>query len=218
MDIQSKTIRAAVPWAVFGIVAVLALGAYFRFGSGAPLGVDTWWSGITGATRGTMPYAVAVFFAQVGASVGTAALTAIAAALLLVRKRPRDAGALVTALAIGLAGSEIIKMLVMRPRPPEALYETTGSDYPSGHSMGAAALACSLALIVAALDDVSRNAARWAWVGAFAWVLIMMWSRTALHAHWLSDTVAGALLGLSAAVLARALWAKRPASAATLDA
>ena len=34
----------------------------------------------------------------------------------------------------------------------------------------------------------------------------MMWSRTALQVHWLTDTIAGALLGLSAALLADAFW------------
>ena len=34
-------------------------------------------------------------------------------------------------------------------------------------------------------------------------MLGMMWSRTYLHVHWLTDTIAGALLGL---VVALAVW------------
>ena len=36
-----------------------------------------------------------------------------------------------------------------------------------------------------------------------AFVLVMMWSRTFLAAHWLSDTVAGAVLGAGVALM---LW------------
>jgi undecaprenyl-diphosphatase len=34
----------------------------------------------------------------------------------------------------------------------------------------------------------------------------MMWSRTALHVHWLSDTLAGALLGFCVAIIVRRIW------------
>ncbi|MDN5636001.1 MAG: phosphatase PAP2 family protein, partial [Brevibacterium sp.] len=46
----------------------------------------------------------------------------------------------------------------------------------------------------------------WSMILAFAWILLMMWSRTALQVHWLTDTIAGALIGISAAVLADELW------------
>ena len=37
-------------------------------------------------------------------------------------------------------------------------------------------------------------------------MLTMMWSRTALQVHWLTDTLAGMLIGISAAILADELW------------
>ncbi|MGO2984225.1 MAG: phosphatase PAP2 family protein, partial [Brevibacterium aurantiacum] len=46
----------------------------------------------------------------------------------------------------------------------------------------------------------------WSMLLAAVWILLMMWSRTALQVHWLSDTIAGALIGISAAVLADELW------------
>jgi undecaprenyl-diphosphatase len=43
---------------------------------------------------------------------------------------------------------------------------------------------------------------RWyVWVGGILWVLWMMWARTYLHAHWLSDVVAGMLEGIAVATL-----------------
>jgi membrane-associated phospholipid phosphatase len=38
-------------------------------------------------------------------------------------------------------------------------------------------------------------------------VVLMMWSRTYLHAHWLSDTVGGALIGAGTALLVAAAFA-----------
>ena len=208
--------RSATPWAALGILAVLSLGAYFRFVSGAPFPVDEWWHGVTTAQRGTAPYAVAVFLAQVGGSFGAIACTAISAALLLALRLRRDAGAIITAMLLGVLASETIKALVLRTRPWEPLYPTHGSSFPSGHSMGAAALAVSLALAVAGVDGVSRRAIVWARVAATSWILLMIWSRAALHAHWLSDTLAGVVLGASVAVLSRRLWIRpqsRPAPA-----
>jgi undecaprenyl-diphosphatase len=138
--------RTATPWAVAGLVLIAALGAYLRLVHSGPFGVDEWWHGVAGATRGSAPHAVAVFMAEAGSGIGAAACTAIAAALLLALRRPRDAASVATAMVIGIAASETLKALVMRPRPWDPLFHAAGSSYPSGHSMGAAALAVSLAL------------------------------------------------------------------------
>lgn len=194
----------AVPWAVVAICAVITGGVFFRLVSADPLAVDEWWRGAVGVTQGSFWWAVAVFFAEVGGSVGSIAVTAIATALLFATGHRRDAGALATAMLAGVAASETLKAIVLRPRPGGQLYSVAGSSFPSGHSMGAAALAVSLALFATAV--LPRVWARWAWVAAIAWILLMMWSRTALHVHWISDTVAGALLGAAVAVLSRRLW------------
>ena len=218
MEKRTVDPRSATPWAVLGIVAVLIGGAYFRFASGAPVGIDEWWHGVTATERGSAPYAVAVFLAEVGGSIGAAACTAIVAALLLVLRMRRDAGAVVTAMILGVLASETIKAVVLRTRPWDALYPTHGTSYPSGHSMGAAALAVSILLAVAGSERVSDRALAWTRVAAATWILTMMWSRAALHAHWLSDTIAGAVLGAAVAVLARRLWIRPAPPAATLNA
>nr|WP_245162153.1 phosphatase PAP2 family protein [Brevibacterium marinum] len=50
-------------------------------------------------------------------------------------------------MLFGIALSEILKTVVTRVRPSEQLYDSLGYSYPSGHSMGAAALAVALAFI-----------------------------------------------------------------------
>ncbi|QBE48130.1 phosphatase PAP2 family protein [Leucobacter triazinivorans] len=199
-------LRRALPWAVLGMLGVLAFGAYLRFAERGPLGIDAWWHGVATATRGSAAYAIAVFMAEAGDGIGAAACTAIAVALLIAVRRPRDAVAVASALLLGVLASETIKALVLRPRPWDQLYTAHGGSYPSGHSMGAAALAVSLALVVAGVRALPRAAARWAAAAATCWIALMMWSRTALHVHWLTDTLAGAVLGAGIAVVVRYAW------------
>ena len=41
----------------------------------------------------------------------------------------------------------------------------------------------------------------WVLIVGIAYVLLMALSRTALHAHWLSDTIGGALIGVGVVLL-----------------
>ncbi|UOQ57939.1 phosphatase PAP2 family protein [Leucobacter allii] len=196
----------AVGAAVLGLVAVAAFGAVLRLTHPGPLPVDEWWHGVASVSPGSPASAIAVFLAQLGGGAGAAACAGIAAALCCALRRPRDAAAIATAALLGVLLSELGKSLVLRPRPWDQLYESHGTSYPSGHSMGAAALAVSAALVALGSERLGRRAERAVALAALGWMLLMMWSRTALHVHWLSDTVAGAILGASAAVLARRLW------------
>ncbi|MGF1957776.1 phosphatase PAP2 family protein, partial [Enterococcus casseliflavus] len=80
-------------------------------------------------------------------------------------------------------------------RPTDSLAETVATSFPSGHTAVATTIVVTLGLIL-------RR--RWVWAVGVAWVVLMMWSRTYLHAHWLSDVTAGALEGLAVSTLA---WA-----------
>ena len=205
-DQSSRPPRAAAPWAFAAIALVAAFGAYLRFVAQGPLGIDTWWHSVAAVTAGGGPFAIAAFMAEVGSGVGAASCASVAAALFFALRLPRGAATVLTAMLFGVAGSELMKSLIARPRPWGQLYSASGSSYPSGHTMGAAALAVSLALVVCGAAWVARRQRVWVYAGAGAWVALMAWSRTALHVHWLSDTVAGALLGIAAALLSYALW------------
>lgn len=201
--------RAATWWAWGSVALVIAGGIFFRFADDGALGIDLWWHDLTTVTPGSAAYAVAAFMAEAGGGIGATACAAIACALLLALRRPRDAAAVVTALLLGIMASEIIKPLVFRARPWDQLYASHGASFPSGHSMGAAALAVSLALVATQSDGLIRASSQWVWVVAGVWIGLMMWSRVALHVHWLSDTIAGALLGAATAIIARRFWITR---------
>ncbi|MEU9863631.1 phosphatase PAP2 family protein [Streptomyces sp. NPDC047971] len=99
-----------------------------------------------------------------------------------------------------------LKHLVDRPRPENPLVRVDHGSFPSGHAAGAALL---VVLVGVLLVPAARRRA-W-WLGGTVFTLAMMWSRTWLHAHWLTDTVAGAAAGAAAGLLA--WWLCAPALA-----
>lgn len=206
-------VTRATPWAVFAVIAVAAVGTYFAFYSSGPLPFETSWRATARIPIDSIPYVVASFLAELGSAIGVAACGAVAAALFFTLRQRREAAAILTTLVIGVVLSQSLKYLFERPRPIDALYSYSGYSYPSGHAMGAAALAFSLAYAISAVHAqdptrVSITAVRWIWIAAFTWTGAMMWSRTALGVHWLTDVVAGALVGYAAAVFAHRIWAR----------
>jgi membrane-associated phospholipid phosphatase len=90
-----------------------------------------------------------------------------------------------------------VKALVDRPRPPGSLVAVTGQSLPSGHALTAAVTAVALALI---LTRPGRSRVL-ALAAAAAWSILVALSRTYLSAHWLTDVLAGLLIGTGWAAL-----------------
>ena len=89
-----------------------------------------------------------------------------------------------------------VKAAIDRPRPPGSLIATSAASFPSGHAIAASVTAVGLVLVLA-----QPGPSRWKWeVRAAAFASVMALSRVYLRAHWLSDTVAGALLGAGLAL------------------
>ena len=88
-----------------------------------------------------------------------------------------------------------------RGRPPDALVETFSFSFPSGHAVAASATAVALVLV---LLQPAPERRRWE-AAAVGFAFVMAFSRVYLRAHWLSDVVAGVLLGAGIALGAAAL-------------
>jgi membrane-associated phospholipid phosphatase len=88
-----------------------------------------------------------------------------------------------------------------RGRPPAPLVGITGYSFPSGHAVAASATAVALVLVLFPSGPGRR---KWEAV-AIAFAFLMALSRVYLSAHWLSDVVAGILLGTGVALGSAAL-------------
>ena len=119
------------------------------------------------------------------------------AGFLAVRRRWWHLAAFAGAIVVSevLIGS--LKNLYGRTRPPHSLVHTSGGSFPSGHAVAASVTA--LAAVIALLPE-GPGRYRWGAV-AVAFSLVMALSRAYLAAHWLSDAVAGVLLGTSCALV-----------------
>jgi len=84
-----------------------------------------------------------------------------------------------------------LKAAYARSRPSHALVATSGFSFPSWHAVASAVTAVGLVIVL-----TGPGPQRWVWqLRAVTFAFVMALSRVYLDAHWLSDVVAGALLG-----------------------
>lgn len=190
-------------WIVFTLVLVTAFGAvWLGIVSTDPFGFDLWWQ-----TRIVVPqeslfiFDLAYVFHILGSSLGTGLVTLVLLSTLVLMKQWLPALTLLSTMISVVVISQLVKFLVARPRPLEMLVEQSEYSFPSGHSLGAAALATALVSITFASTRVSRTGSLIALLLGILYTVVMMWSRTALNVHWASDTIAGACLGIALGLL-----------------
>ncbi|WP_137990893.1 phosphatase PAP2 family protein [Streptomyces vilmorinianum] len=125
------------------------------------------------------------------------ALIAVAVVTLWWRRERRLAVWVVVASLVAAGVQQGMKAAVGRGRPgwPDPVDSARYAAFPSGHAL-TAALSCGLLLWVLALHwpDVRRG---WSLIAVTAVVSVLGvgWTRVYLGVHWLSDVVAGWLLG-----------------------
>ena len=137
----------------------------------------------------------------VGAGIVTIPVRIVASVWLLARRRFVALSAFVLTWIASELLLAILKHFFHRGRPPDALVDTTGFSYPSGHAVAGTALA--VALVLVALPPGERRR-KWELL-AIAFAFVMALSRVYLAAHWLSDVITGVLLGSSIALGSAAL-------------
>ena len=125
-----------------------------------------------------------------------AANVAVAFAVgVLVAARTRSWRSLVPPVAaLGLLTATVLlgKTLISRPGPPGSEVQADWGYFPSGHTTSALVCVGVVALTVAGLRPRWR---RRALVLTGAWTLLVGWGLVWKHFHWVSDVVAGILLG-----------------------
>lgn len=194
--------RPAIGYLIIGLVLIVlscALGFWIFTRGENPFAIDVWWNAfvadlyspiLTGFSR-VMNWVGAGWFAVLAVPIGGAV------ALVLLR-RPWAAAYFLAAQAVSAGAVQVLKHLFGRVRPEDIIVVSDYGSYPSGHVANSATLA------VAAFVIFPRV---WVAVVGGVWVVLMAFSRTYLHAHWLSDTVGGAMIGAGAALLVAAVFA-----------
>ncbi|GAB2448589.1 undecaprenyl-diphosphatase [Conyzicola lurida] len=174
------------------VLAVPAAGAVLSVVVGPPV-IDLWWRAVMVASR-TDPLTQLAYVLDVwGADgLGFGVIPALIAGTLLLTRRARAVPGFLVAGVVSLVLVQALKPILARARPDDMLTISDAGSFPSGHVTNVATLGVFAALIYRRL---------WVWVLAVGYILVMAWSRTYLSAHWLSDTIAGALWGSALAVV-----------------
>jgi undecaprenyl-diphosphatase len=141
---------------------------------------------------------IARMVSQLGSTLVLAGIVlAVTVYLAAFHRRRRQALFLVTTSVLGLLLNNLLKVLVGRARPHFATTTSTafGSSFPSGHAMNSTVVyGCLLILAWPRLRTVGRLLAAAVTV---ILVLAIAASRVVLTVHYVSDVVAGMVLGLA---------------------
>ncbi|SFN87668.1 phosphatase PAP2 family protein [Mycetocola miduiensis] len=172
----------------FGIVSGLSYGKRYL---AEP--VDLWWGDLMLEQRTDAGLFLAWIPAVIGGPIPMLIIGLAMVGTFLYLRWKVVALTVAAAMVTSVAMAAPLAAAVARTRPETSLAETVPTSFPSGHTAMAATVALVLALIFR----------HWLlWVLGTVWVVAMAWCRTYLEAHWLTDVIAGALLGIIAGSVA----------------
>ena len=176
---------------VFAVVADRGILAHIQR-------ADDWWLRLMISGRLAPVTVIAKVFNVLGLVYVTLPVRLAIAGFLALRRRWWHLAAFAAAVALSEVLIGLLKGIYDRGRPPGSLVATSGASFPSGHS-----IAATVTVVAAVIALVPPGRARVAWGAAAAgFSVLMALSRAYLGAHWLSDAIAGVLLGTSCALLA----------------
>jgi len=163
--------------------------------------LDTWASGVVDGWRLAVPGLTGpVRFVTFFAALPFLLPASIVVPLLLRRAGyRREARELVLAMLGSILLNQLLKMYFNRPRPSNALLQTWGLSFPSGHAMLGVTFYGCIAWLLA------RHFGRPGWAAVLLlWAGLIGLTRVYLHAHYATDVLAGFAGGAAWLVVVRA--------------
>jgi membrane-associated phospholipid phosphatase len=201
LRVERSPRRLAALAAGVALLMVVGLGILVTIRAISPEGLDAEWMEEIVEHRSAFWEVPARAFDFIGGGwFGVLVVPVGIAVGLLIARRPWAASAFVLGSAVSSGVVQLMKVLFARARPEEILLQLDSGSFPSGHTANAATVVVLLALLL-----------RRTWIGiaGAVYVVLMALSRTYLGAHWVTDTVGGALVGAAMATLVWALFATR---------
>lgn len=178
------------------VVLAFVLGLVVATGA-EPIDLDAWWNQVVSSVAPGLEPVSLFMNAAGGGWIATFAIPLGGLVVLVLVRRPWAGLFLVAASAGSALLVQLLKGVFGRARPEEILVVSDYGSYPSGHTANAATLAMIAVIVFPRL---------WVALVGAAWVVLMAFSRTQVHAHWFSDTVGGVLVGVGAALLVAAAF------------
>lgn len=169
--------------------------------------LDDWWRALVGATNeAQIQNPIVMLFQEIGQIGGAVLMVIVIPGWLFIIRRWRSALFVLAAeFGVSIVVSQVVKNLVDRPRPAaDAALGLSGPLIPVDHGSFPSGHGVSVGILVVAIAAILPVAARKIWwiVGAVL-AIGMIWQRTFVNAHWISDAIVGVIGGASATLL---LW------------
>jgi membrane-associated phospholipid phosphatase len=191
--------------AITAVVVMLTAGVFVAVGDhGTLTSIQRWddaWLRLMISGRAPPLTAIARILNVLGLVYITLPVRIAIAGFLVLRRKWWHLTAFTAAVVLSEVLIGVLKGIYDRARPPGSLVATTGASFPSGHAVATSVTA--VAAVIALVPPGRRRA--WWGAAAVMFSILMGLSRAYLAAHWLSDAVAGVLLGTSCALTAALL-------------
>jgi len=124
-------------------------------------------------------------------------LSLIISVVMWFRHSKKEAVFLASAMIVDAAAIAILKILVQRPRPLNALVTATDYAFPSGHTATAVVFFGMISyLLLRNMSPDRLNTFKPIIIGVFSLIIILIgFSRIYLNLHWLTDVIGGLAIG-----------------------
>ena len=192
----------AVPFGLLLLMVESRWGPLLRIDTGAG-------DALHALAVGDRPLVIAM---KLVSTVGSARVYVPLFALLAAWLAWRRLGRLAVFVVVTMLGSwllnALVKLAVHRARPvlPDPVAHARGTSFPSGHAQSATVAASVLVLVFLPALRGRRGSRRLAVGAAVAWVIVVAFSRVGLGVHYVSDVLAGAVLGAAWVAATTALF------------